>query len=210
MRPDGDATPGLAVGRAMPSARVVRSSGSSPAHRGRANSLATAVPAFAIACAAAAPPSAAPAGRQLAAPPAHPPPTATPPAPAPPAATGAPVPPDPQRELAERYASHRPLATLRGQASYYADSLAGRPTASGEPYDPRAYTAAHRTLPFDTVVRVRTTAHARSVYVRINDRGPFGDRRRIIDLSRAAAEALDLLRDGVAPVTVEVLERGGH
>lgn len=115
---------------------------------------------------------------------------------------------DPQRAWAERFATHPPLMTFRGQASYYADSLAGRPTASGEPYDPRAFTAAHRTLPFGTIVRVRAHDPPRSVFVRINDRGPFGDRRRVIDLSRAAAEALDMLRDGVVPVAVEVLERG--
>jgi len=185
------------------------SAGPSPARRGWAGTLARGICVAAIGCATAATPPPARGSNDLAAQPSvRPPPAPVLPAPAPPPAVAAPAPPDPQRELSERYASHRPLATFRGQASYYADSLAGRPTASGEPYDPRAYTAAHRTLPFGTLVRVSTLDHARSVYVRINDRGPFGDRRRIIDLSRAAAEALDLLRDGVAPVTVEVLERG--
>lgn len=115
--------------------------------------------------------------------------------------------PEPQQDLAARFGNRPPLETIRGRATYYSDALTGNPTASGEPYDPRAFTAAHRTLPFGTVVRVRSIADGRTVYVRINDRGPFGDRRRVIDLSRAAAESLDILREGVAEVVVEVLER---
>lgn len=113
-------------------------------------------------------------------------------------------------EPEDRWAQAAPLETLRGRASYYADSLAGNSTASGEPYDPAALTAAHRTLPFGAVVRVRSLASSRSVVVRINDRGPFGDRRRIIDLSRAAATELEMLRAGVIEVEVDVLERGGQ
>lgn len=96
-------------------------------------------------------------------------------------------------------------AVLRGKATYYADSLAGHKTASGEPYDPGALTAAHRTLPFGTVVRVRRK-DGREVTVRINDRGPFGKEDRIVDLSRRAAEELGMIRDGV--VTVEVIVVG--
>lgn len=97
-----------------------------------------------------------------------------------------------------------------GLASYYANSLAGRPTASGEPYDPRAFTAAHRTLPFGSVVRVeRIGTNGRTgdrfVEVRINDRGPFV-RGRIIDLSAAAANELGIVREGVARVRVRVIE----
>lgn len=88
-----------------------------------------------------------------------------------------------------------------GRASYYSDKLAGRKTANGERYDPGALTAAHRTLPFGTVVIVRRT-DGRSVRVRINDRGPFGDSGRVIDLSRRAAEELDMLRAGVVDVTL--------
>jgi rare lipoprotein A len=88
----------------------------------------------------------------------------------------------------------------RGGASYYADSLAGNATASGEPYDPRAMTAAHRTLPFGSVVEV-VRDDGRRVRVRINDRGPF-TKGRIIDLSRAAAEAIGMVREGVVEVTV--------
>lgn len=96
----------------------------------------------------------------------------------------------------------------QGLATWYSDSLAGRHTASGEPYDPRAFTAAHRTLPLGTRVRVERTDNGRVVEVVVNDRGPFGDARRIIDLSRAAAESLRMLRAGVVPVRVDVLELG--
>lgn len=85
-------------------------------------------------------------------------------------------------------------------ASYYADSLAGNPTASGEPYVPSKLTAAHRTLSFGTKVRVVREGRG-EVTVTINDRGPFID-GRIIDLSRAAAEKVDLITDGVADVCI--------
>ncbi|MEQ8893103.1 MAG: septal ring lytic transglycosylase RlpA family protein, partial [Sandaracinaceae bacterium] len=88
---------------------------------------------------------------------------------------------------------------------YYSDALAGRSTASGEPYDPGELTAATRDLPFDTRVRVTRVDTGESVVVRVNDRGPFGDRRRIIDLSRAAAERLHMIREGVIEVRVEIL-----
>ena len=93
---------------------------------------------------------------------------------------------------------------FEGRASYYSDSLAGRSTASGEPYAPRAFTAAHRELRFGTLVRVIRLDTGATTYVRINDRGPFGGRGRVIDLSRAAAEELDMLRAGVVEVRVEV------
>lgn len=93
--------------------------------------------------------------------------------------------------------------TQKGRASYYADSLAGNKTASGEPYDPKAMTAAHRTLPFGAWVVVRSGE--RSVKVRINDRGPFGGNGRIIDLSRAAAEELGMMKAGVVDVTLTVV-----
>ena len=91
-----------------------------------------------------------------------------------------------------------------GQASYYSDKLAGRRTANGERYDPRALTAAHRKLRFGTIVEV-TRVDGRRVQVRINDRGPFGNSGRIIDVSRAAAEKLEMVRDGVTEVTVRVI-----
>ena len=98
---------------------------------------------------------------------------------------------------------------LEGRASYYADSLAGNSTASGEPYDPQAYTAASRDLPFGTRVRVtRLDGEGQpmaSVIVRVNDRGPHRDHSRILDLSRAAAEALDMIRAGVVDIRAEIL-----
>jgi rare lipoprotein A len=100
------------------------------------------------------------------------------------------------------------LETQAGEATYYANSLAGHSTASGQKYDPDALTAAHRTLPFGTVVRVTRSDAEKSVVVRINDRGPFGKESRIIDLSYRAARELDMLRAGVVPVRVDVLEYG--
>jgi rare lipoprotein A len=94
---------------------------------------------------------------------------------------------------------------LHGKATYYANSLAGNKTASGQVYDPELFTAAHRKLPFGTIVRVVRTDTQRYVYARVNDRGPFGNSQRIIDLSYAAAERLDMLRAGVVPVRVEIL-----
>ncbi len=103
-------------------------------------------------------------------------------------------------------------ATLEGRASYYSDRLAGRSTASGEPYRPEALTAASRDLPFHSLVRVTRLSPSGeamgSVEVRINDRGPFRDHSRILDLSRAAAEELDMIRAGVVSVRVEVLRVG--
>lgn len=89
--------------------------------------------------------------------------------------------------------------TETGKASYYAQSLRGKPTASGAPYHPGRRTAAHRTLPFGTKVRVKNMETGRSVTVRINDRGPFVA-GRIIDLSRKAARKTGLLKSGVATV----------
>ncbi len=97
-----------------------------------------------------------------------------------------------------------------GLAVYYSDSLHGRKTASGEPYDKNKLTAAHKKLPLGTIVSVTNLSNRRSVQVKINDRGPFGDSRRIIDLSRAAAERLDMIRAGVVEVRVEIVEAGGR
>jgi rare lipoprotein A len=92
-----------------------------------------------------------------------------------------------------------------GMASWYGHPYHGRAAASGEIYDMEQFTAAHRTLPFGTLVRVVNLANEKSVDVRINDRGPFaGD--RIIDLSRAAARAIDLIGPGTARVRLEVMQ----
>ncbi len=98
---------------------------------------------------------------------------------------------------------------FRGRAAYYADGFAGRTTASGEIYQPDRLTAAHRTWPFGTRVRVTNQNNQRSVEVRINDRGPFGNRQRIIDLSRRAAEELRMIQAGVVPVSIEILSVPG-
>ena len=97
---------------------------------------------------------------------------------------------------------------LEGLASYYAEPYHGRRTASGEVFDTyKALTAAHRTLPFNTVVRVQNRANGKAVQVRINDRGPF-IAGRIIDLSVRAARAIDMLRSGVVLVTLQILSPG--
>ena len=86
-----------------------------------------------------------------------------------------------------------------GLASYYGEALRGHRTASGERFDPDALTAAHRSLAFGTCMRVENAGNGRSVRVRVNDRGPFV-KGRIVDVSQAAARALDFLREGVARV----------
>ena len=97
----------------------------------------------------------------------------------------------------------RPLIQL-GHASFYADMLHGRRTASGELMDQNAFTAASRTLPLGAYVTVTNVENGRSVIVKINDRGPF-TRGRIIDLSKRAAQEIDITRPGVARVRVEVV-----
>jgi len=99
-----------------------------------------------------------------------------------------------------------PLAaqTDSGLASFYADEFNGKPTASGEPYDPEAFTAAHRTLRFGIRLEVINPANGKSVTVRVNDRGPFVE-GRLIDLSKAAATALGITETGVAPVEIRAL-----
>ena len=98
------------------------------------------------------------------------------------------------------------MKVLEGKATYYGNKFAGRKTASGEVFDPQKFTAAHRKLPFNTVVRVVRTDTNKYVYVRITDRGPYAGKQRIIDLSLIAAERLGMLRAGVVPVRVEVLD----
>jgi len=95
----------------------------------------------------------------------------------------------------------------KGIASWYGGKFHGRRCASGEVFDQNAMTAAHRKLPFDTIVRVRNLRNDRAVVVRINDRGPF-IRGRIIDLSRGAARQLGMVTDGIVPVRIQVLKWG--
>lgn len=105
-------------------------------------------------------------------------------------------------------ACREPTRVVEGTASFYADSFHGKPTASGENHSKREYTAAHRTLPFDTKVKVTNLDNNRSVWVRINDRGPFVE-GRIIDLSRAAARKLGMTENGTARVRLEIYEKDG-
>jgi rare lipoprotein A (peptidoglycan hydrolase) len=93
---------------------------------------------------------------------------------------------------------------LTGMASFYGSEFAHRRTASGERFDPSQLTAAHRTLPFGTRVRVTNLENGRRVVVRINDRGPYA-RGRVLDLSRAAARKLGFVSDGVTRVRLEIL-----
>lgn len=91
-----------------------------------------------------------------------------------------------------------------GSASFYCAGFSGKRTASGERYNCNGMTAAHRTLPFGTRVRVTNSRNGKSVIVRINDRGPF-IRGRVVDLSRAAAQTVGMTRAGVVPVHIEVM-----
>ncbi len=93
--------------------------------------------------------------------------------------------------------------TEKGKASYYSDKFEGRKTASGEPYHANLKTAAHRTLPFGTMVKVTNLKNNKSVVVHINDRGPFS-KGRIIDLSKSAMKAIDGINDGVIDVKIEI------
>lgn len=94
---------------------------------------------------------------------------------------------------------------IQGKASFYGSEFNGRKTANGEIYDETALTAAHRTLPFGTVLRVTNLRNGLSVIVRINDRGPFHP-DRVIDLSKNAAEEIDLITYGVTDIEAEILE----
>jgi len=93
-----------------------------------------------------------------------------------------------------------------GIAIFYSDKMQGRPVTTGEKYDKNALTAAHRTFPLGTMVKVTNLKNNKSIVVRINDRGPHGSKERIIDLSGRAAQDLDMIKDGKAKVKLEVVE----
>ncbi len=99
------------------------------------------------------------------------------------------------------------FSSEQGIASYYAGKFQGRLTANGEVFDTNLFTAAHKTLPFNTIVKVTNDLTGKSAFVRINDRGPFVA-GRIIDLSRAAAEAIGMVGSGLVSVTVDVIAAG--
>jgi rare lipoprotein A len=97
----------------------------------------------------------------------------------------------------------------RGTAAWYGEKFHGRKTASGERFDMHKFTAAHRTLAFNTMVKVTNLRTKTAVVVRINDRGPFG-KKFVIDLSRAAAHKIGIDRSGTAPVLIELARKGNQ
>ncbi|UJQ93966.1 septal ring lytic transglycosylase RlpA family protein [Mariluticola halotolerans] len=101
-------------------------------------------------------------------------------------------------------ASFASTPAITGTASWYGPGFHGRTTANGESYDMYAMTAAHKTLKFGTKVKVTNNENGKSVLVRINDRGPYIG-GRVIDLSKSAANAIDMIRPGTAKVTIEVV-----
>ena len=112
-----------------------------------------------------------------------------------------------QAEQPVQQNSEKILLTLEGIASYYAQDFQGKQTSNGETFDMNALTAAHRTFPFGTKVRVTNLENNKTVVVRVNDRGPFKE-GRIMDLSMGAAKEIDLIRTGTAQVRLDVLEWG--
>src|SRR5689334_2483084 len=95
--------------------------------------------------------------------------------------------------------------TEEGKASYYSNKLSGKKMANGEKYNPNKLTAAHKTLPFGTRIKVTNLDTQKSVKVKVTDRGPFSP-GRVLDLSYSAADKLDLIKAGVAPVKLKVIK----
>ena len=112
---------------------------------------------------------------------------------------------NPQDDLEETYANAKPIYVETGLASWYGELYNNRRGANGEVFDMNANTAAHRTLPLNSVARVTNVQSGQSVLVRITDRGPFVG-NRILDLSKSAAQAIDLWRAGIGTVKLEVLQ----
>jgi rare lipoprotein A (peptidoglycan hydrolase) len=104
-------------------------------------------------------------------------------------------------------ASYSSSRTIEGRASYYGKEFNGRKTANGEVFDMYGKTAAHRELPFDSILKVTNKKNNRSVFVRVNDRGPFKT-GRILDLSYGAAREIGMIDEGVADVTIEIIHLG--
>ncbi|OHX65535.1 septal ring lytic transglycosylase RlpA family protein [Flammeovirga pacifica] len=107
------------------------------------------------------------------------------------------------------YAQKKVGDTKQGQASYYANKFHGKKTANGERFNMYGYTCAHRELPFDTYLKVTNLKNNKWVVVRVNDRGPF-KAHRIIDLSKASAAKIDMVKDGIGNVKIEVLYINGQ
>jgi rare lipoprotein A len=135
-------------------------------------------------------------------------PSAAPPSAAPPSAAPPPVAPPAASPAASTQPAREPDApAMRGRISHYGEAFAGKPTASGELFDPEKLTMAHRTLPFGTRVRVTNLENQRSVEVVVNDRGP-AIAGRIADLSLGAARRLGMVADGVIDGVLEIVQLG--
>lgn len=104
------------------------------------------------------------------------------------------------------YAQEPVIPVIKGKASFYADWFDGRLTANGEFFSQEEYTAAHKTLPFDTWVEVKNLENDKTVFLRINDRGPY-IKGRIIDLSKAGARAIGDLKQGIFNVEIRIVEK---
>ena len=109
----------------------------------------------------------------------------------------------------DRPANLKKGQTWRGLASYYGPKFHGKKTANGEVFDMHALTAAHKTLPFGTILEVTNLSNSRKCRVRINDRGPFIE-GRIIDLSMGSAKKIDMIKDGVIKVELKIIKVGEH
>ncbi len=96
---------------------------------------------------------------------------------------------------------------LRGTCSYYGKKFHGRKTANGETYDMYAFTAAHKTLPFNTILLIENLSNGKTVQVRINDRGPY-KKGRILDLSYSAAKKIGMIGSGTAKITAKIVKLG--
>ena len=114
--------------------------------------------------------------------------------------------PTPTKQLTELKGA---VTVQTGQASWYGNAFAGKPTASGEIFNHELLTAAHRSLPLGTKLRITNVANGKSVEVKVNDRGPYVG-GRIIDLSRAAALALGMIEDGLTEVRLETISLPGE
>ena len=125
------------------------------------------------------------------------------------AAVDRPLPAPPPKPKATDFAiPSKLIEVVQGAASWYGPGFYGRTTANGERFRKGTLTAAHRTLPFGSRVRVTNLSNGRSVVVRINDRGPFRY-HRVIDLAHGAASQVQMMQEGEVPVKLEILSKGG-
>lgn len=115
--------------------------------------------------------------------------------------------PKEEKNNSSEYSSVKPLETVKGIASYYGKKFNGKKTSNGETFDMNALTAAHKTYPFGTIIRVVDLKNGNTIIVRVNDRMPSYN-GRLIDLSYGAAKKLGMLTDGIAEVRLEILKWG--